>query len=60
MTMAGKTVTIVLGAPSGGTNKVNAPGGAMIWTPATTTTDRAANAGSAAPVTEATPVDPEF
>jgi hypothetical protein len=60
MTMVGNTVTVVLGTPSGGTNKVNAPGGAMTWTPATTTMDRAANAGSAAPATEATPLDPEF
>jgi hypothetical protein len=60
MTMSGNNVTVVLGTPSGGTTKVTT-GGAMTWTPSTSTMDRAANAGSANVVTESgSPADVEF
>jgi hypothetical protein len=60
MTASGNAYTIVLGTASGAV-KSGKTAAAMVWTPSTSTRDRADNAGLATPATESgAPVDLEF
>jgi hypothetical protein len=59
MVQSGANVTITLGTPSGTTKTVAAKTG-MIWTPSTTPTDLAGNAGSGTTVSETGLSDVEF
>jgi hypothetical protein len=58
MVMSGSTITITLGTQAGTTRST--AGGSMVWTPSTTPTDLAGNAGLATPATETGLLDTDF
>jgi hypothetical protein len=59
MVQSGASVTVTLGTPTGTTKTVATKTG-MIWTPSTTPTDLAGNAGSGTAVSETGLSDVEF
>jgi hypothetical protein len=59
MVMSGNTITITLGAPSGGVTTAAGTGN-MSWAPSTTATDRAGNACAAASAAESGAADKDF